>query len=66
MTDMAWAIISEHQVVFLWTIKRTRTEAIRAFFRGVGEKFETDADLLRAWRRRKHTAQRVRIEVMED
>ncbi len=71
MADKVWAITSEWQGVFLWTIKRTRSEAIRAFFYGIGDRFETDADLLRAWRRQKYRwpdrrARRITIEVIRE
>lgn len=71
MAEAAWAITSDRQGAFLWTIKRTRSEAIRAFFSGLGDKFETDADLMRAWRRNRYRwpdrrARRIRIEVIKE
>lgn len=71
MADRAWAITSQRLGVFLWTINRTRSEAIRALFSGIGQEFENDAALLRAWRRHRYKwpdrrACRIRIKVVED
>ena len=71
MADRAWAVTSDMWGPFLWSIQEFRSEAIRAFFKGTGREFETDADLMRAWRRYKYKwpdrrTRRIRIEVIED